>query len=93
MSTKALNINQHIMLHQLYPDNCCLCKAEERIKVLEKQLQKNTPEEHLENKYLNNLCFHAIVDHLYDGIINKQFSLSDLQDAIEIIEEKLRREK
>lgn len=35
MATKALNINQHIPLHNLYPDNCCLCKAEEKIKELE----------------------------------------------------------
>lgn len=35
MATKALNINQHIPLHDLYPDNCCLCKAEQKIKELE----------------------------------------------------------
>ena len=38
MSTKALNINQHIPLHNLYPNDCCLCKAEARIQELEYKL-------------------------------------------------------
>uniref|UniRef100_A0A6M3LD01 Uncharacterized protein n=1 Tax=viral metagenome TaxID=1070528 RepID=A0A6M3LD01_9ZZZZ len=31
MATKALNVNQHHILHELYPDDCCLCKAENEI--------------------------------------------------------------
>ncbi len=37
MSAKALNVNQHNILHDYYPDNCC--RAEERIRALEEELQ------------------------------------------------------
>ena len=39
MATKLLNTDQHPALHNLYGANdCCLCKAEARIKELEKEL-------------------------------------------------------
>lgn len=38
MPTKALNINQHDVLHQHYPNDCCLCKAESKIKELENRV-------------------------------------------------------
>jgi len=40
MSTKQLNINQHIPLHELYPNNCCLCRAEAKIKELEDKIMQ-----------------------------------------------------
>ncbi len=39
MATKALNQHQHNMLHDYYPNNCCLCMAEERIRALKEELQ------------------------------------------------------
>ena len=38
--TKQLNIDQHQPLHVLYPNDCCLCKAEDRIKELEEKIKK-----------------------------------------------------
>ena len=39
MSYKALNINQHDPLHELYTSyDCCLCKAEQKIKELEEKI-------------------------------------------------------
>lgn len=41
MSTKQLLPNQHQPLHYIYGQNdCCLCRAEQRIKELEAALQK-----------------------------------------------------
>jgi hypothetical protein len=40
MATKYRNINQHDILHQHYPDDCCLCKAEARIRELEVEVEK-----------------------------------------------------
>ena len=37
MATKALTADQHQPLHQRWPDNCCLCAAETRIKDLERE--------------------------------------------------------
>ena len=34
--------DQHDLLHKYYPDNCCLCKAEQRIKELEKEISQLT---------------------------------------------------
>lgn len=46
MSNKAINGNQHSILHEHYPGDCCLCKAEgqlaqaqQRITELEKEAQ------------------------------------------------------
>lgn len=40
MSVKALMPNQHDYLHPFYgEDNCCLCKAEARIKELEEKVK------------------------------------------------------
>jgi len=41
MSVK-IGSDQHDMLHKAYPDNCCLCKAEQRIKELEKEISQLT---------------------------------------------------
>ncbi len=41
-------------------------------------------------RYLNSTYFSLMVDMLYNAIVRKVISLNDLQDAIEIIEEKLR---
>ena len=39
MPTKALNINQHDVLHEKYSGDCCLCKSEEKLKALELKLE------------------------------------------------------
>lgn len=40
MATKIPGINQHIVLHELYPNDCCLCKAEVRIAELERKVRE-----------------------------------------------------
>ncbi len=34
-----IGVNQHDILHKHYPNDCCLCKAEARIRALERQLE------------------------------------------------------
>ena len=51
MTAKMLLPNQHDYLHPFYgADNCCLCKAEQRIKELENRIAEleNQREEHTE---------------------------------------------
>lgn len=38
-ATKYPFPNQHVILHQMYPNDCCLCKAEARIAELETKLK------------------------------------------------------
>ncbi len=38
-SPTKIGVNQHDILHQHYPTDCCLCKAEARIRELERQLE------------------------------------------------------
>jgi hypothetical protein len=40
MAAKALNPNQHIPLHNIWPNNCCLCDKEKRIAELEAEVRK-----------------------------------------------------
>ena len=40
MATKALNVNQHHILHELYPDDCCLCKSENKVEQLKAENAK-----------------------------------------------------
>jgi hypothetical protein len=40
MATKIPDANQHLPLHDIYGDDCCLCKAEARAEALESELAK-----------------------------------------------------
>ena len=40
MAAKALLENQHLILHQTWPDNCCLCEGDERVRILEEEIRK-----------------------------------------------------
>ena len=42
MATKQAPLNQHIILHQHYPDNCCLCREEDRVSKLKSALRTLT---------------------------------------------------
>jgi hypothetical protein len=42
MATKALNADQHLPLHERWPDNCCLCAAESRIQELVRKVDELT---------------------------------------------------
>ena len=39
MAVKATTPQQHNMLHQYWPNNCCLCGHEETIRQLKEQLR------------------------------------------------------
>ena len=56
MSTKIGPLNQHQFLHPHYgPDNCCLCKAEEKVKILKEFCEKLTKNSHPPDKEIQKL--------------------------------------
>lgn len=40
MATKQPTIDQHEILHVHYPNDCCLCRAEGKVKELEYKIQQ-----------------------------------------------------
>ena len=38
MSAKALTENQHLILHEYWPNNCCLCSKNDEIDALKQQI-------------------------------------------------------
>ena len=40
MSTKTDTPEQHNLLHQYWPSNCCICSAETRIRELEEKVKE-----------------------------------------------------
>jgi uncharacterized coiled-coil protein SlyX len=74
MATKIAPVNQHEILHQHYlENNCCLCKAEARIKELEQQLSHVKP--------VTEEMIRGIFDHFIEAGENKLKMMYDKEMA------------